>query len=220
MAITPVRGIVPILSHSELGVFPNSYFRFVYLSAGALWGFLSMKMYTKDFAKILTAVVALSYGQMAFGQTQDDQTFTVTVPSLLSITAPANKTIDTTTDQTDGNKVFTPGSPVDYWTVVCNSAAGATVNLVALSPFTNGASERDARLDLAVGSGGPNWAVTTASASTDYSTSVDTATVQAQSSSPGIGGLALTVTFLNSSYDTLTEGNYVMTVRGTISANP
>lgn len=179
-----------------------------------------MKMNIKDYAKVLAAVVALCYGPSAFAQTQDDQVFTVTVPSLLSITAPANQTIDTTTDQTDGNKVFTPSGPTEHWAVTCNDADGASVDLTALTPFVNGASQRDAQLDLAIGSGGPNWVVDTASDVTDYGAGTNTATVEASSSAPGNGGLALTVTFVNTTYADLTEGNYVMTVRGTISANP
>ena len=93
-----------------------------------------MKMNIRDLGKVLAAIVAVAYGQTTFGQTTDDQVFTVTVPSLLSITAPANATIDTTTDQTDGNKVFTPGGPADHWAVTCNSSNGATVDLTALSP--------------------------------------------------------------------------------------
>lgn len=179
-----------------------------------------MKMNIKDVAKVLAAVAALAYGQTAFAQTLDDQVFTVTVPSLLSITAPANQTIDTTTDQTDGNKVFTPSGPTDHWSVTCNSSNGATVDLTALSPFINGTSQRDARLDLAIGSGGPNWGVSVATDVTDYGGGTNTATVQATSTAPGDGGLALTVTFVNTTYADLTEGDYVMTVRGTISANP
>lgn len=179
-----------------------------------------MKINIKECVKVLAAVVALSMGQSAFAQTTDDQVFTVTVPSLLSITAPANQTIDTTTDQTDGNKVFTPATAADHWAVTCNSVNGATVNLTALSPFVNGASQRDAQLDLAIGSGATNWGVTVASDVTDYAGGTNTASVQAQSSAPGDGGLALTVTFINTTYSNLTEGDYVMTVRGTISANP
>lgn len=179
-----------------------------------------MKMNIKDLMKVLAAVVALGYGQTAFAQTQDDQLFVVTVPSLLSITAPANQTIDTTLDQTDGNKVFTPAGPVDHWAVTCNNSNGASVDLTALTPFINGASQRDAQLDLAIGSGGPNWTVSTASDATDYALGDTTATVQAASSAPGNGGLALTVTFINTTYGDLTEGNYSMIVRGTISANP
>lgn len=154
--------------------------------------------------------------QSAFAQTTDSQLFTVRVPSLLSITAPGDGFMDTVTDQTDGNKVFTPAG---NWTVVCNAAAGATVNLTAQSPFTNGSSQRDASLALSVASGGPTWSVTTASAQTNYVGAVNTASVQATSSQPGSGQLRLVVTFLNSTYSTLTQGDYVMTVQGTISAN-
>lgn len=178
-----------------------------------------MKMYTKDALKVLAAVVALTCGPSAFAQTVDNQRFTVRVPSLLSITAPADKLIDTTSDQTDGNKVFSPAAPTDYWAVLCNGSNGATVDLVALSPFVNGSSQRDAQLDLAVGSGA-KWSVSTASDVTDYAGGTNTATVQATSNGPGAGRLALTVTFVNTTYTDLTEGDYVMTVQGTISANP
>ncbi|MCA9050667.1 MAG: hypothetical protein KDA89_18140 [Planctomycetaceae bacterium] len=138
------------------------------------------------------------------------------VPSVLSITAPTDALVDTTSDQTDGNKAFTAGN----WAVKCNAANGATVRLTAQSPFTNGTSERDAQLDLSIASGNPTWSVGTATDSTDYATSVDTAEVTASSSKPGAGQLALTVTFINTTYADLTQGDYVMTVQGTISANP
>ena len=108
----PIWRIVSIPAHSEMGVFPNTCLGLCAFAAPH-WGFQSMKMNVKDLGKVLAAIVALAYGQTSFGQT-DDQVFTVTVPSLLSITAPANALIDTTTDQTDGNKVFTPAGPADH----------------------------------------------------------------------------------------------------------
>ncbi len=218
-AFLRVRRFVPDFVSFGNGGF-SEYYSTNVRSECATLGVLSMKMSIRDLGKFLAAVVALAYGQTAFGQTTDNQVFTVTVPSLLSITAPANKTIDTTTDQTDGNKVFTPGGAVDHWAVTCNSSSGATVALTALTPFVNGTSQRDAQLDLAIGSGGTNWAVSVASDVTDYGGGTNTATVQAASTAPGDGGLALTVTFINTTYSDLTEGDYVMTVQGTISANP
>ncbi|MCA9086314.1 MAG: hypothetical protein KDA81_19785 [Planctomycetaceae bacterium] len=175
-----------------------------------------MKLSIKSITKVVSAVVAMACCQTGFAQTTDSQVFRVRVPSVLSITSPADALVDTTSDQTDGNKVFVPAG---NWSVRCNAAAGATVNLTAQSPFINGTSKRDARLDLAVASGAPTWAVSTATAQTDYAGSVSTATVQAASSKPGAGALTLTVTFINTTYSDLTQGDYVMTVQGTIAAN-
>ncbi|MFO1002879.1 MAG: hypothetical protein U0936_21315 [Planctomycetaceae bacterium] len=151
-----------------------------------------MKMNIKSFLKIMSAFAIAALSQTVSAQTTDTQRFTVTVPSTLSITGPADQTL--THDTTNNNQVFAPGSnTADHWAVQCNSGAGATVNLRTNTPFThtsNSTYKRDAKLDLAVSSSDNNgtsaiWTVSTASDQTNYAGSDNVAAVQATSSQPG-----------------------------------
>jgi hypothetical protein len=177
-----------------------------------------MKMNIKSFLKIVSAFTIAVLCQTASAQTTDTQRFTVTVPSTLSITGPADQTL--THDTTNNNQVFAPGSnTANHWAVQCNSGAGATVNLRTNTPFThtsNSAYKRDAKLDLAVSA---IWTVSTASDQTNYAGSDNVANVQATSSQPGKATLALSVTFITNTYSTLLQGDYQIDVVGTIAAN-
>ena len=180
-----------------------------------------MKLNIKDFAKVTSAVLALTYGQTAFGQTTDSQVFNVVVPQLVSIVAPGTDTIDTNipANQVDGPMTFTGANT---WQCTCNDGAGATVQFVAQDAFINpaGGTAVDADLTLAE-SADPNnvWTVSTATAST--SGAGTTATVSAASTAPGDGSFDLTVVFDNTGglYADLVAGTYTMTVVGTISGN-
>jgi hypothetical protein len=185
-----------------------------------------MKMNIKSFLKIMSAFAIAVLSQTASAQTTDTQRFTVTVPSTLSITGPADQTL--THDTTNNNQVFVPGSnTANHWAVQCNSGAGATVNLRTNTPFThtsNSVYKRDAKLDLAVSSSDNNgtsaiWTVSTPSDQTNYAGSDNVAAVQATSSLPGKATLALSVTFITSTYSTLLQGDYQIDVVGTIAAN-
>lgn len=164
--------------------------------------------------------------QSASAQLTDSQTFTVTVPSTLSITGPADKLL--THDGTNNNQVFAPGTvTANHWAVLCNAGAGATVNLSTSKPFThttNSTYKRDAKLDLAVSSTDNNgataiWSVTTPTDQTNFVGADNNASVQAHSAMPGKGTLALTVTFITNTYSTLLQGDYAIDVVGTITAN-
>ncbi len=185
-----------------------------------------MKMNIKSLLKVVSAVVVAACCQSAMAQTTDTQRFTVTVPSTLSITAPADQSL--THDTTDNNQVFSPGSlAANHWAVQCNSSAGATVNLRTSTPFThtsNSTYKRDAKLDLSVSSSdnsssGAIWSIATASDQTNYVASDNIASVQATSAQPGKATLALSVTFITNTYSTLLQGDYQIDVVGTIAAN-
>ena len=181
----------------------------------------------RDIGRLALLITLTVTCRSAIAQTTDTQTFTVTVPSSLSITAPSNESL--THDGTNNNQVFTPGAtPADHWQVLCNSANGASVSLKTLSAFTHttdGSYERDARLDLTVSytdvdSGGAAiWTSGIASDQTDYASGDGEAEVTASSGVPGRASLAVQVTFITDTYSTLLEGDYVTTVEGTISAN-
>jgi hypothetical protein len=189
-----------------------------------------MKMHIKGLLKFVSAVAVVASCQLVSAQTTDTQRFTVTVPSTLSITAPSDRV--QAHDTTNNNQVFAPGTNLaNHWAVSCNSNAGATVLLTTSTPFTNGTHEQDARLDLAVSSTDNTsgatptaiWSVTQPSGQTNYlagTAAGDTASVIAQSSRPGKATLGLTVTFvMDNAYSTLSQGNYVIDVVGTIAAN-
>ena len=185
-----------------------------------------MKTCIQRFVKTFSLIIVTSLSQVAMGQTTDTQTFTVTVPSSLSIIAPDDQFL--THDTTDNGQVFNPGTDTaNHWAVLCNSAAGATVNLTTLTPFThttNSSYQRDAQLDLAVSSSDNNggsavWTVTNPTDVTDYLGSDDNASVQATSAAPGKATLALTVTFVTDTYSTLLQGDYQIDVVCTIAAN-
>ncbi|MBC7966909.1 MAG: hypothetical protein H7Z17_13405 [Fuerstia sp.] len=188
-----------------------------------------MRISIKGLLKVVcgAAVVVVAGSQSGMAQTTDTQRFTVTVPSTLSITGPADQTL--IHDTTNSNQVFSPGAlPANHWAVQCNSNAGATVNLTTSTPFThtlNGTYKRDAKLDLAVsssdndGGGSPVWGVTTPSDLTNFAGADDIASVQATSAVAGKATLALTVTFITNTFSTLLQGNYQIDVVGTIAAN-
>ena len=153
-----------------------------------------------------------------FAQTTATQTFTVTVPQALQITAPTAATL--THDGTSNNQTFTP----QPWVVSGNATNGVTVNFGVISAFTNTTDatyKRDATLTLATGTttGPATWNITTATATTNYATSNEVATVTAKSNGLGQANMLLTVSFVTGNFTSLKAGNYLTTVTGTIAAN-
>ena len=179
-----------------------------------------MKMNIKDFATVLSTVAALSFGSSAFGQAQ--QNFTVVVGPVLSITAPADLSINH--DTTDANQTFS----VAGWDVASNNGTGATVDFTTTAVFQNGATERDLTMTVSVvttdldGGGSPVWAVNPAltTYSSNYVGLDVNGQVQATSAGPGNAQLGLAMTFVDNDYSLLPSGNYVVQVTGTITANP
>lgn len=172
-------------------------------------------------ALIVACVGGLLLVSQAEAQVSDTQGFTVRIPSRLTISAPTASVL-ITHDETDNDQAF----GAQRWQVRANRWNGATVSFSTDRAFTHdgdAALQRDAKLDLAIGSSSSfaNWGVTVASDQTDYGAAVPdgVATVQAMSTRPGRAAFDLTVTFITDEYDTLAEGDYSMTVTGTLMAN-
>lgn len=153
----------------------------------------------------------------AFAQSSGSQTFTVTVPQSISITAPSAAVL--THDQTDAAQTFQPQT----WVVRGNARNGVNVTFSTAQPFIHSEDnsfKRDARLTLALGtSQGPaTWVLGTSTDTTDFGTGDGVATVTAGSNGVGRSNLSLTVAFLTQDYGLVAAGNYVTTVTGTIAA--
>ena len=149
----------------------------------------------------------------AFGTTAT-QSNTVTVPSVLTVTAPAAGTL--THDGNDTNQALAPAD----WTVASNGASGAAISFEVIAPFVGPMDyKRDVKLDLTVSTSdtGSGWETSVATAQTNGTTS--SATVTAASTAAGNASLTLGVTMLNSDYSTMAAGSYTTTVTATLSAN-
>ncbi len=148
----------------------------------------------------------------------DTQTFDVTVPSRVTITAPA-ATVTLAEGNSDTDTVFA----AQTWTIVCNGDSGGTATFSTANVFVhtvNASRRADVQLDLALGTTVEgDWAVTTASDTSDYSASDLTASVAAASSQPSDAELDLTVRFKNSNSSLLASGTYQVVVTGTLVAN-
>jgi hypothetical protein len=175
-----------------------------------------MKRVVLTLAVALAAIAAGPQQLFAQATDTDTQTFTVTVAPILSINAPITGGATIAHDTTDTNQVF----PLQTWSALCNNGLGASIDFV-ITPFANGTTERNAQLVAAVLSSDASaaWAMTTASATTDYLSATPNATVSAASEGPGNASFGLTVTFIDSDYSVLPAGSFVSTVTGTITAN-
>lgn len=166
----------------------------------------------------LAAAAMMGVPGVLFAQATDTdtQTFTVTVAPVLSINAPITGGATIAHDTTDTNQVF----PTQTWTAICNNGPGASLAFV-ITPFVNGTTKRNATLSAAVTSSGAGsgWAMTTASATTNYTLPSPNATVSAASTGPGNATFGLNVTFIDTNYSVLPAGSFVSTVTGTITAN-
>lgn len=169
---------------------------------------------------LIAASGLLSTGYLGYSAPTDDQRFRVDVPSRISIIAP----VVNPTAAYSGTGNANIGFSRQDWSVRSNSLNGATVILQSGTCFqhtTNSEMKRDGRLALRVNStsGPANWAVTRATDRTWYSTGDEDAVVQAISNKVGEAELGLTVTFLTGIGADLQEGEYALTVVGTITAN-
>ena len=170
---------------------------------------------------VVSFVAAFLLVSSAEAQVSDTQGFRVRIPSKLTITPPGAEAF-LLHDETDDNQVF----PAQKWDVKANARSGATVSFATNQAFTHtvdGTYKADAKLDLAIASSQAkaNWAVTNPSDQTDYEAAVpdEVATVQAASTRAGKATFDLTVTFITVEHDALAEGDYALTVTGTLSAN-
>ncbi len=123
-------------------------------------------------------------------------------------------------DETNGDQVFRP----QRWWVVSGRRRGATVTFATDQAFTHvqdASYKRDAHLDLRIGSSSRSarWRVTVASDQTNHATSDENAIVQAECDRAGWARLDLTVTFVTDDQDSLAQGDYILNVTGTVTAN-
>jgi len=160
-----------------------------------------------------------------FAIADNNQLFTVTVPSTIEVTAPADAS-QSKPEKTDANVLFDDTS----WAVIANDIDGSDITFSA-SPFltSQGAgpaiNKRDTKLDLSIfsqiGYSGSTslWSVGTASHQTDYNagTPVNTASVTATSTNAANAVFLLDVTFISGTYGTYASGTYTTTVTATIS---
>ena len=168
-------------------------------------------------------MLGLAFAVLAAGPARavsDTQSFSVTVDSNLTISAPVAATI--THDGTDANQAFTSQS----WTVECNDPDGGSVTLAVSAPFVHGTNttyKADAKLALAISSSDSeaSWSVTTAADQTDYANATPDTDAQVVASSTAAGNVTfgLTVTFVQSDHSVLAAGTYSTTVTGTLTAN-
>lgn len=171
------------------------------------------------FAMLFATVACGLETKTVHAQTTGTQTFTVTVPTSISITPP-NSGVTLTHDTTNNNQVFPPQA----WIVRGNVGAGVNVNFTANAPFVhteNASFKRDLQLAVAVGAfqGPATWTVTNATDLTNYTANDETASVSVSSNGPGRANLNLTVSFITDEFGTFADGNYVSTITGTVAAN-
>ncbi len=168
------------------------------------------------FALLAAVTVVASLAAQAHAQV-DNETFRVVVPSRLSISAPA-PLVSITHDETDNDQFF----GAQQWTVMANSRLGATATFETNQVFTHTVDstyKRNVKLDLTKASGSATWLVTAPTDTTNYAASDEIATVTAASTQPGAANFDLTVTFIEETFADLADGNYEMTVTGTLTAN-
>lgn len=168
----------------------------------------------------LAAFGLLGSGYYSYSATTDNQQFQVTVPARTLIVAPVADPVQIYSGPGNANISF----PRQDWSVGTNSLNGATVVLQTATCFhhaTDTLTKRDGRLELRVNSttGPALWAVTRASDTTNYASGDEDAIVQAISNKVGDAQLGLTVTFMTGIGADLMEGDYSLTVIGTITAN-
>lgn len=187
-----------------------------YVRLRALNGGSHLKTHIKNLTQVFSVVAALAVGNSAFAQTQQ---FTVVVSDVLSISAPADVSINH--DTTDANQSFNVAD--SNWAVLSNQGSGATVTFTSSGLFTNIVGSniytRDYTMGLSVVSDPDTvWSVTGAGAFAS-SSGVASGSVQAASTGPGNATLGLDVTFVDSDFSVLPAGNYTMAVTATIVAN-
>ncbi len=170
--------------------------------------------------RLLAIIVVVSFANVsAQAQTTGNQTFTVNVPTAVSIVAPSAASINH--DQTDNNNAF----PAQTWVVRGNAVNGVNVSFATAAPFTHAtipSMMRDARLDLAVGTtaGPAAWTVNSSSDTSSFGSGDNTASVAASSNGVGRANMNLTVSFVTGSFGEFAAGAYSTTVTGTVAANP
>jgi hypothetical protein len=147
------------------------------------------------------------------------QRFVVHVPPKATIIAPQN--VQLVHDGTNAPQQF----PAQSWQVAGTYESGLTVDFSTDGAFRNQQSAdsvRDVVLGLTVGAfrGAANWVVVVARDQSRSATGDSTALVRAESDGPGRADLLLDVLFLTGDRSALPPGDYELTVKATVSANP
>jgi hypothetical protein len=191
--------------------------RMLFFSASYLWFSGVLPMFRK-FSLLCLTLGLLSLTQAASAQTTANQTFTVRVPTNISITAPSNVLLDH--DETENNQSF----PNQSWAVKGNVQNGVTVSFATNQAFTHttdNTQKRNAKLDLALASsnGPATWNISKATDTTDYANNDGEASVQVSSNGVGRANFNVAVTFITNGYGTFLAGDYQTTVTGTVTAN-
>ncbi|MBL8813573.1 MAG: hypothetical protein JNM43_25635 [Planctomycetaceae bacterium] len=165
---------------------------------------------------IWTALITLTVRNVSAA---DDTVYTVHVSPFMQIDA---MTADRTATHplTAGNVSFTN----NRWFARTSSGTGSTVRFSTDHAFQHVASpssQRDARLTLTnmVGNSSGRWQYDVVTDVTNYAAGDGTATVQVSSRAPGTAIITMRVDFLTGTASTLRQGQYQMTVIGTISEN-
>lgn len=150
---------------------------------------------------------------------QDEKRFKVHVPPFMQLVAVS----------ADGLKTHPmTGSDVTFsnqrWRARTSSATGSTIRFStdhAFRNLTSPAYKRDVRLRLTriVGTGRAGWAFDTITDTTDYANGDEIATVQVSGNGPGTASFFMDITFITGNLSTLAEGQYQLTVVGTITEN-
>jgi hypothetical protein len=173
-----------------------------------------MKTYLRLLALVAVFVLAPS---SVHAQTTASQTYTVVVPTSVSITAPAAASL--THDETNNPQAF----PAQTWVVRGNSRTGMNISFASdsFTHTTDPTFKRNSRLNLTVGTtqGPASWTVGVPASTSSFLTSTP-ATVTATSTGVGRANLNLVVSFLTEEYGTFASGSYIATVVGTVAANP
>lgn len=159
------------------------------------------------------ALVLLLHAPYVGAQTQQ-QTFKISLPGIVSITA-ENDLAEITHDLRERDQRF----PSQRWSVTSQNSLGAVVTLQTNQAFTNtsdSTAKRDVQISLNIRNG-PRWRVSQRRDETDYKSGDEIAIVRAESDRAGDANFNLRVIFREESVDDLMDGDYELTVIGTIS---
>lgn len=167
-------------------------------------------------AQIVAVLFLATCVSTASGQSVDN-TYTVDVPVSMSL-RPLQGSRSTSHPNTNGNITFRNSS----WLAYTASTTGSTVVFKTETPFQVASApseQRDVRLVVRQPFGSGGWSRTVRRSQTDYVGGDLDAQVSVSSSGPGFAFIFVNVTFLTGDINTLTGGDYQLTLVGTITAN-
>jgi hypothetical protein len=167
------------------------------------------------------AVGILSAIPAAQAQVQASQTFSIRIPPKITVASPAPAVVLSHSGSGSDQVVA-----VQRWDVHTNLPGGASVTFSTAQAFTHtthAAAKRDAQIELMVASADARagWIVPVASDRTYHRRTVgdEPATVRAVSHGPGKAAFEIVVTCLEDPNEPFEQGEYALTVVGTVTAN-